>query len=112
MNTVERIKALCKATNTPISKLEKSLGFSNGYIGKLQKGVVPGDRLLSISEYFNVSVDYLITGKDEEFPAEISDLDAGLRCQDERIKEYMLKFARLEEKKREYIILLIDDLSK
>lgn len=63
MNSVERVKSICKDRKIPISKLEKDCGFSNGYIGQLRKGVLPDDRLIKISEYLNLSVDYLMTGE-------------------------------------------------
>ena len=63
MNSVERVKDLCKERKIPISKLEKDLGFSNGYIGQLRKGVFPSDRLVLIANYLNVSPDYLMTGE-------------------------------------------------
>lgn len=63
MNSVEKTKKLCKERNIPISRLEKDLGFANGYIGQLRKGSFPYDRLLKIAKYLNVPVDYL-TGQD------------------------------------------------
>ena len=63
MNSVERVKQLCKERKIPISKLEKDLGFSNGYIGQLRKGVFPSDRLVIIADYFGVSVNYLMDEK-------------------------------------------------
>ena len=52
MNAVDRVKAICKERKIPISKLERDLGFANGYIGQLRKGVFPADRLMAIAEYF------------------------------------------------------------
>lgn len=63
MNSVERVKAICKDRGIPISKLEKDLGFSNGYIRQLRRGVFPADRLTKIAQYFDVSPSYLMTGK-------------------------------------------------
>lgn len=65
MNSVERVKALCKERKIPISKLERDLGYSNGYIGQLRKGTFPDDRLKEIAQYLSVSVDYLMTGEDK-----------------------------------------------
>lgn len=62
MNSVERVKKICKERKIPISKLEKELGFSNGYIGQLRKGVFPADRLEKISKFLGVSTTYLMTG--------------------------------------------------
>lgn len=63
MNSVERVKAICKERKIPISKLESSLNFSNGYIGQLRKGVFPADRLAKIASYLDVTTDYLLTGE-------------------------------------------------
>lgn len=64
MNSVERVKKLCKERKIPISRLEKDLGYSNGYIGQLRKGSFPDDRLKEISVYLDVSVEYLMTGEE------------------------------------------------
>lgn len=68
MNSVERVKSLCKERKIPISKLEKDLGYSNGYVGQLRKGVFPADRLASIANYLNVSTEYLLNGTEAEEP--------------------------------------------
>lgn len=62
MNSVDRVKQICKDRKIPISKLERDLGFSNGYIGQLKKGTLPDDRLTAIANYLGVSSDYLMTG--------------------------------------------------
>lgn len=65
MNSVERVKGICKERRIPISKLEKDLGFSNGYIGQLKKGSFPDERLKRIAEYLNVSVNYLMASEED-----------------------------------------------
>lgn len=81
MNSVERVKSICKEKKIPISKLERDLGYSNGYIGQLRKGVFPTDRLVDIANYLNVSTDYLLTGEEtkkaptQEGERQISDDD-------------------------------------
>ena len=66
MNSVDRVKKICKDRKIPISKLERELGFSNGYISQLRKGVFPADRLVLIADYLQVSADFLITGVDSD----------------------------------------------
>lgn len=66
MNTVDIVKMLCKERKVPVSRLEKDLGFSNGYIGQLRKGTFPHDRLFKIADYFSVSVDYLLGKEDQK----------------------------------------------
>ena len=77
MDTVEFVKEILKERRIPLSRIEKDLGFSNGYIGRLRKGFFPPDRLSRIAEYLNVSEDYLPScGADTSSPArsiEISD---------------------------------------
>lgn len=67
MNTVERIKSICRERKIPISQLERECGFSNGYIGQLRKGSIPGDRLKIISDYFDLSIDYLLGSENYEY---------------------------------------------
>ena len=67
MNSVERVKKICKERKIPISKLEKELGFSNGYIGQLKKGTFPADRLDKIANYLGFTTDYLLNGTDNSF---------------------------------------------
>lgn len=68
MNSVERVKQILKERKIPVSRLEKDLNYSNGYIGQLRKGVFPDDRLLQIAEYLGVSVEYLIGNEQKEMP--------------------------------------------
>ena len=60
MNSVERVKQVCKERKIPISKLERDLGFSNGYIGQLKKGVFPADRLSEIAKYLSLPIEYFL----------------------------------------------------
>lgn len=62
MTSVDRVKTICKTRKIPISKLERELGFANGYIGQLKKGTMPAERLAAISEYLGVPHEYLLNG--------------------------------------------------
>ena len=65
MNCVERVKQICKERRIPISKLERDLGYSNGYISQLRKGIFPGDRLKEIADYLGKSPNYLMSGEED-----------------------------------------------
>lgn len=65
MDTVERVKKICKARHISILKLETGCGFGNGYIRNLKKGTFPQDRLLKISTFLGLPMDYLLGIKDE-----------------------------------------------
>lgn len=64
MNSVERVKAICKDRKIAISRLKRDLGFANGYIGQLRKGTFPAERLSDIAAYLSVSTEYLMTGEE------------------------------------------------
>ena len=66
MTISERIKQICKSRGIPISRLEKDLGFGNGYINSLKDGAVSADRLDKMSEYLNTSREYIVTGSQPE----------------------------------------------
>lgn len=72
MNTVEKIKKICKDRRIPISRLEKDLEFANGYISQLKKGTVPHDRLVKICKYLNLPTTYF---DDEETASLLERLD-------------------------------------
>ena len=60
MTTVQLVKDICKTRGIPISKLEKSCGFANGYISQLKKGDIPSNRLVKISEYLDLPLSYFL----------------------------------------------------
>ena len=108
MNSVERVKSICKERKIPISKLERDLGYSNGYIGQLRKGVFPTDRLVDIANYLNVSTTYLLTGDEakkaptQEGERQISDDDIkfalwGTREIDDDVLDRVRQFAKFAQ---------------
>ena len=108
MNTVDRIKEICKERKIAISALEKNCGFSNGYIGQLKKGTVPDDRLRKISEYLNVSIHYLMTGEEMNVYAdEVTHMYANIR-RDPRLTEALLKYFKMSEEKKDHVITTIN----
>lgn len=70
------------------------------------------DKLAKIAKYFEVSVEYLMTGKEPQptFAVEMAEIDLQLSNQSKRLKEYMLKLAELPKDKQENILNLIDML--
>lgn len=61
MNTSDIIRDLCSKKGISVTELEKELGFSNGSLTK--NNYIRSDRLQILSNYFNVSMEYLMTGK-------------------------------------------------
>ena len=66
MSIKERVKELCKEKGISLNKLEQEIGVASGYLSKLDN---PGIKTVKlIADYFNVSVDYLMTGEEKEVP--------------------------------------------
>lgn len=63
MDLKERIQALCKSAGKSMNQVESDLGFGKGYISKLGKSTPNATKIKLISDYFDVSVDYLMNGK-------------------------------------------------
>lgn len=102
MNSVERVKFICKQRKIPISKLEKDLGFSNGYIGQLRKGIFPADRLAQISEYLSCTPEFLLYGSEKE--------NAPAQIESERDKEILENCKDLSEDEMQKVFAYIEGL--
>lgn len=104
MNSVDRVKELCKTNKIAISRLEKDLGFGNGYISQLKKGTFPSDRLVAIANYLKVSPEYLIGEVEEKSPTPegvepfpgYSDLTEEEKC---KVSEYIDLLLAARQKK-------------
>ena len=108
MSIKEKVKELCKEKGISLNKLEQEIGVASGYLSKLDN---PGIKTVKlIADYFDVSVDFLITENEEEFIVETAKKDVLLTGMSSRIKEYALKLAEMPKEKQEQIMSLIDML--
>lgn len=70
MLTYETIKDLCKKKGVTVTGVEKDLGFSRGSLCKVNTSSPSIEKITLLSEYFGVSIDYLLNGsKGSEFTA-------------------------------------------
>lgn len=63
---LEKILKLCKAKGISMTALEKELGFGRATISKWKNADPSAIKLKKVADYFGVSVDYLISGEEEE----------------------------------------------
>ena len=112
MTLKERIKQLCKNNEISMNQLEKELGFAVGYISKLDKSTPNSKYIQRIADYFNVSVDYLMTGKENEFTVEMAKKDVALSKMESRLKEYAIRMSELSKEKQDLVLKMIDELGK
>lgn len=64
MTFYERIEALRKEKGISQGALEKKLGFSNGSYCKWRTSMPTHERLQKLANFFQVSVDYLVSGEE------------------------------------------------
>lgn len=79
MSTYDVIKKLCTEHGIALTALEKELGFGRGSLGKLKSGGTSAKRLQKVADYFDVSINYLMTGEDNAI-----NNDSHLSLKDER----------------------------
>lgn len=60
LSLLSKIKELCTNRDTTLAGLERTLGFSNGSMVKWDKNSPSIDKVKSVADYFNVSIDYLL----------------------------------------------------
>jgi len=112
LDSVELVKKICKERKIPISALEKGCGFSNGYIRKLKEGKFPTNRIQKIADFLDVSVDYLMTGKeDNEFSPANAEIDRLVRSNPE-LKNLVNDYLKLSDDNKKMIINLINALNE
>lgn len=63
MALLDRIKILCKEKGVSQRKMEQDIGISNGASSKWENSSPSIEILQKLSSYFNVSINYLITGE-------------------------------------------------
>lgn len=97
MTLVDRIKLKCKENNTSMNALEGELGFGNGTLRRWDERTPGADRLLILANRLNISVDWLLTGKetDQLSPDEKRLVDL-YRNTDNRGKRAILRTAESE----------------
>lgn len=115
MTTFERIKLLAKKQGKSLNKVEEELGLSKNVLYRMKDSDNPTkERLETLADYFNVSVDYLL-GRTEEPNAAADqpsmakqvmmrmDTDGATEEELEELESEMERFFawRLEEIKRE-----------
>lgn len=99
MTIYERIESLRKSKGLSQGKLEKQLGFSNGSISKWKNSTPKVERLQKLADFFDVSVEYLMTGKeDEQKEKDNTDLKQKYRELEELLRSDSMKPVRYDGK--------------
>ena len=81
-NSVEYLRQLCRERKIPVSQLERSCGFSNGYLNPRKLTKLPYDRAAAAAEYLGITAEEVLTGKKESAPP----AESAVKVTDEDIK--------------------------
>lgn len=111
MTLKDRIKELCEEKNISINKLETDCGFGRGYVSKLGKSTPNSQKLQKIADYFDVSLDYLMTGE----PDQTANQGVSLHCvieKDVELRSALEKYLKLSDSEQEHVLELIRILSQ
>lgn len=65
MTTKERLKIFIKTLEIPVSRFEKQLNVSNGYVNSIQNSIQPDKLSLILDFYPNLNIEWLLLGKGE-----------------------------------------------
>ena len=99
----ETFYSLCQNNDEKPLNVVKKLSVAHGSITNWKKVTVPnGKTLQKIADYFNVSVDYLLTGQKETPTAE----------SDERKKELIELFSLLDDAGQDALIAIAQQMRK
>lgn len=98
VNCVDRVKEICKEKHIPISKLERDLGFANGYIRRLKEGNIPYYRMRKIAAYLDVTIEFLVgekSGENDKIECDIRRISKGIRKMSDHDRERFMKIIEL-----------------
>ena len=95
------------------SDVVRGTGLNATFFSEWKKGKSKNPNPVSlqkIADFFGVSVDYLMNGKESEYIIEMAKTDVELSLMEDRLKAYALKLAKLPKDKQAQIMSLIDML--
>jgi len=104
MTYADKIKEFCKQKNIPVSRLEKDLGYGNGYIYQLKDDSLPVKRAVDIAEYLGVPYECLFSQSKKDSSQQLSPLVEKIMatassCTDEEL-EKIIEYAEFVLSKR------------
>jgi len=103
----DQLLKLCETKGIKPTPLVKSLGMSTGSIKNWKEGTLPnGEALMRFSEFFGVSIDYLVYGKETsnvksfDHPVDLSEDETDL----------LLYFRKLQRKEQRAVLVQMENM--
>lgn len=97
---VNRILALIKQKGMTVSGVEKELGFGNGAIKRFASSSPSIDKIAEISNFLNVSIDYLVYGNVTSTSPSANEI----QITDGREQELLRNFRQLSDSEKDQLI--------
>lgn len=110
----ERVKMLCKQKGVSMNVAELEMGIAKGYISKLSTSNPNMNTLNKIANYFGVSTEYLMTGKEPseaKYSTEMAHLVSQIR-NDAELSKALLLYFELPDNKKKHVVDTIKILSE
>lgn len=93
---VEIIKKLCQKKQISFLELEKKLNLTTSSIRRWDTSTPSADKLYKVAQFFDVPMEYLLTGKVKDYTLEERELIKLYRAADDRGKERIMQDAQIE----------------
>ena len=108
MTIVDRIQILCNKHGTTLTGLERTLNFGRSTMGKWVTSSPTINKLGAVADYFNVSIDFLRTGEENNdrifgFNGDSEDMlnsYGGLNSEEKEEAKAFLKFLHSQNKSK------------
>lgn len=111
----ENFEKLCEQRNVKPAHVSRETGVKTATLTSWKKGVYTPkqDKLQQIADYFNVTLEYLMTGEEKKssFSEESAKLVGKIR-NDKDLSNALEKYFTLSEAKKKHVLELIDLLSE
>ncbi len=111
MTVIERIKETAREKkNISLTVLEQELHYSNGSLAKAKD--IPSSRIMEIAHYLDVSMDFIMTGKEyNPYSKESAHLVSKIRKDAELVKT-LEKYFTMSDDKKKHVIDTINMMSE
>lgn len=111
MDFFERLTILMKERGLSQAALEKEVGISNGSVSKWKKSIPKADTMNKLADYFGVSADYLLLGKEKgDDPEDKFSMIVNKLRLDPSMTDALDKYFNLSDEKKKHIIETINML--
>lgn len=103
---------LCRLRGVSAYQVSKATGVSTATLSEWKKGkyLPKADKIAAIAAYFNVTEEYLRTGKDTRYETSNADLIADV-IGDMKLMEALKKYMTLSDEKKNHVLEMINLLS-